>query len=43
MMKGVDKEAYVKAKAKATEWNNKYISYSRAHGRAFFRSRTKIL
>lgn len=43
MMKGVDKEAYVKAKAKVTEWNNKYISYSRAHGRAFFRSRTRIL
>ena len=43
MMKGVDREAYVKAKAKATEWNNKYISYSRARGRAFFRSRTKVL
>lgn len=43
MYKGVDKEAYNKARNKAIKWNNEYINYSRDHERAYYPSRTKIL
>ena len=39
--KGTDD--YAKSKAKAMKWNAKYIEYSKAHGRAYYPSRTKLL
>lgn len=41
--KGVDSKGYKKAKAKAVEWNNRYIDFSQKNGRAYYPSRTKIL
>ena len=41
--KGIDQERYKKARAKAIEWNKKYIEYSKANDRAFYPSRTKLL
>lgn len=41
--KGLDKERYEFAKAKAKEWNDAYIAFSRANNRAYYPSRTKII
>ena len=41
--KGVDKKAYAKAVNKANYWNDRYITFSRKNGRAYYPSRTKIL
>ena len=41
--KGVDMEAYKTARAKAIEWNKRYIEYSKKNDRAFYPSRTKLL
>lgn len=41
--KGQDNEAYKKAKGKAVQWNNAYIAFSKAHRRAYYPSRIKIL
>ena len=41
--KGVNHERYVEARAKAIEWNKRYIEYSKKNNRAYYPSRTKIL
>lgn len=41
--KGSDPEAYKEARAKAIEWNKRYIEYSKRNKRAFYPSRTTIL
>ena len=41
--KGVDLNRYKEARAKAIEWNKKYIGYSKANDRAFYPSRTALL
>lgn len=41
--KGVNHERYVEARAKAIEWNKRYIEYSQKNNRAYYPSRTKIL
>lgn len=41
--KGVNHERYVAARAKAIEWNKRYIEYSQKNNRAYYPSRTKIL
>lgn len=41
--KGTDIIEYKKAKAKADEWNNAYIAFSKANNRAFYPSRTKLI
>ena len=41
--KGVNHDRYVEARAKAIEWNKRYIEYSRKNKRAYYPSRTKIL
>ena len=41
--KGLDKNRYEQAKAKANEWNKAYVEYSKANNRAYYPSRTKIL
>ena len=43
MAKGVDTDAYLKAKIKVKYWNNAYISFSKKSGRAYYKSRTKVL
>ena len=43
MYKGIDAKGYAIAKRKADIWNKKYISFSHANGRAYFRSRTRII
>lgn len=40
---GQDAKTYKKAKAKAKEWNDAYIAFSKANNRAYYPSRTKIL
>lgn len=40
--KGVDKDKYVRAKAKATNYNQKYIAYAKANKRAYYPSRTDV-
>lgn len=41
--KGVNHDRYVEARAKAIEWNKRYIEYSKKNDRAYYPSRTKIL
>ena len=41
--KGLNKEAYLNARAKAMEWNDRYIAYSRRNERAYYPSRTKLI
>lgn len=41
--KGVNHDRYVEARAKAIEWNKRYIEYSQKNNRAYYPSRTKIL
>lgn len=41
--KGINPERYKEARAKAIEWNKKYIAYSRANDRAYYPSRTALL
>ena len=41
--RGVNHERYVEARAKAIEWNKRYIEYSQKNNRAYYPSRTKIL
>ena len=41
--KGLDKDRYEQAKAKANEWNKAYVEYSKANNRAYYPSRTKII
>ncbi len=41
--KGIDRDKYKKAKAKAKAWEKAYISYSKAHERPYYNSRTKLL
>lgn len=43
MTKGLDPKAYRKAREKALGWNRRYISFSKAHGRAYYPSRTRII
>ena len=41
--RGVNHDRYVEARAKAIEWNKRYIEYSKKNNRAYYPSRTKIL
>ena len=41
--KGLNKEAYLNARVKAMEWNDRYIAYSRKNERAYYPSRTKLI
>ena len=41
--RGVNHDRYVEARAKAIEWNKRYIEYSQKNNRAYYPSRTKIL
>lgn len=41
--KDTNKQAYEYAKKKAETWNKRYISFSKANGRAYYPSRTKVL
>lgn len=41
--KGVNHDRYAEARAKAIEWNKRYIEYSQKNNRAYYPSRTKIL
>lgn len=41
--KGIDDNEYRYAKAKAVEWNNKYIEFSKKNGVAYYPDRTKII
>ncbi len=41
--RGVNHDRYVEARAKAIEWNKRYIEYSRKNNRAYYPSRTKVL
>ena len=41
--KGVDQGRYKEARAKAIEWNKRYIDYSKKNKRAFYPSRTALL
>ena len=41
--KGIDQNAYKKAREKAISWNEKYIEFSHSNGRAYYPSRTKTI
>ena len=41
--KGIDDESYSFARKKATEWNKRYIEFSKKNNRAYYPSRTKLL
>jgi hypothetical protein len=43
MCKGTGSERYKAAKAKADEWNRRYIAFSKRHERAYFPSRTRLI
>ena len=42
MAKGVDAERYKMAKAKATEYNKRYMAFSEKHNRPYYNTRTRI-
>lgn len=41
--RGISREKYTEAKAKAQEWRSRYISFSRANGRAYYPDRIQLL
>lgn len=41
--KGQNEKEYKKARAKAIAWNKAYIEFSKAHNRAYYPSRTKLI
>lgn len=40
---GANRKEYLQARAKAQEWDRRYREYSKANGRAYYPSRTKLL
>ena len=41
--KGVSHEKYLEARAKAVEWNRRYIEFSKKNKRAYYPSRTRLI